>query len=105
MPTVYIINQASHDFSNAEIFGQLQYMTSKPISRYATNKMYRVFKEALEDSTPDDYILITSLTVMNIIACGQFIKKHGKLNLLIHKTEDNSYIERRLDFSSIKGGE
>jgi hypothetical protein len=101
MATVYVINRAAHDFSNAEKFGQLVYLSDSPINRYATNKMYRKFWKILRSSSSDDYILVTSLTVMNIIACGIFALLHGRLNLLIHKTDNNSYIERRLDLTDV----
>ena len=88
MPTVYVINRASHDFSKAKKHGELCYLSNDPMDRYATNNMYRQFKEILEASSPDDYILVTSLTIMNV-------------NLLIHKTENNDYIVRRLDLSDL----
>lgn len=101
MPIVYVINKAAHDFSQAERFGELCYLTDKPVNRYATNKMFRTFADVMELSGPEDYILVTSLSVMNIIAAAIFVQKHKKLNLLIHKTETNTYVERRLDFSNL----
>ena len=101
MPTVYVINRASHDFSKAKKHGELCYLSNDPMDRYATNNMYRQFKEILEARSPDDYILVTSLTIMNVVACSMFAKLHGKVNLLIHKTENNDYIVRRLDLSDL----
>ena len=101
MPTVYVINRSVHDFSKAEKFGQLVYLSNGAINKYATSKMARKFEEMLQDSAEEDYILITSLTVMNIIACSIFVCIHKKLNLLIHDTNNNTYIERRLDFTDI----
>src|SRR6056297_2497038 len=83
MPTVYVINRSVHDFSKAEKFGQLVYLSNGAINKYATSKMARKFEEMLQDSAEEDYILITSLTVMNIIACSIFVCIHKKLNLLI----------------------
>lgn len=101
MPTVYIINKAVHDFSAAKMYGDLHYLTNKPINRYATNKIFRHFHNILDKSEPEDYLLITSLNVMNIIAAAIFVLKHKKLNLLIHKTDNNTYVERRLDLSDL----
>ena len=91
---VYIVNKSSHDFSSAEAFGELHYLSKGPMNRYGTNNMCRQFKEALRDSKSDDYIVPCSLNVMNSIACAIFANMHGKLNLLLYK--DRGYIERNL---------
>jgi hypothetical protein len=104
MPTVFIVNKGGHDFSDADRFGRLRYLSEGMDSRYAVNKIYRDFAIKLRQSTPEDYILITGLTTMNIIACSCFGYMHGRLNLLIFK--NNRYLERRLVLSELldRGG-
>ena len=92
MGTVYIVNKSSHDFSPAEKFGRIVFLSQGPMNRYSTNNMVRMFTEAMEDSSPDDYIVPCSLNVMNSIACAIFACKHKKLNLLLYK--NGEYIER-----------
>lgn len=94
MPKVYIVNKSSHDFSPAEKYGELIFLSEGSINRYATNNMHRIFSEILVDSSPEDYIVLCSLSVMNSIAGAIFAHKHGKLNLLLFK--DGKYIERNL---------
>ena len=89
---VYVINKSSHDFSRAEEFGEIVYMSEGRMNRFGTNDMIRKFKEAMEDSSKDDYLLLCSLNVMNAIACAVFARKHGTLNLLLFK--GGEYIER-----------
>jgi hypothetical protein len=89
---VYIVNQSSHDFTPAEAYGKVKFLSSGSMNRYATNSMIRSFTEALKDSEPNDYIVPCSLNVMNSIACAIFAHKHGRLNLLLYK--DGVYIER-----------
>lgn len=89
---VYIVNRSSHDFSAAEQFGDLIFLSEGPMNRYSTNNMHRVFKEVMKDSCEDDYIVPCALNVMNSIACALFAHRHGKLNLLLFK--DGDYIER-----------
>jgi hypothetical protein len=96
---VFIINRGVHDFACAKRFGELTYLSDGPVSKYATTVMMREFSKALKDSTEEDYILLTSLTVMCVIACVIFAMKHKKLNLLLLK--DNDYTERRLDLSEL----
>jgi len=101
MANVYIINKAIHDFSKAEEYGRLIYLSEKPINRYATNNIYRKFLPILSKSMASDHILITSLNTMNIIACIIFVLKHKKLNLLIHKPKTNTYVERKLNLEEL----
>ena len=95
MATVYIVNRSSHDFSPAEKFGRVKFLSEGPLNRYAANNIARMMSDGLKDSLPGDYIVPCSLSVMNSIACAVFAVKHGgKLNLLLFK--DGSYIERNL---------
>lgn len=92
MSKVYVVNKSSHDFSAAEHFGKLVFLSEGHMNRYGTNNMCRHFADAMADSTADDYILLCSLNVMNAMACAIFAHKHGVLNLLLYK--DGKYIER-----------
>lgn len=98
---VYVLNKSSHDFSGAEQYGKLYYLSEGPINRFATNKMYRLFSEGLEKSHKEDYILLSGLTVMAVIACVIFVTKHKCLNLLIFRAETHTYAERRLDLRNL----
>ncbi|OQB07995.1 MAG: hypothetical protein BWY21_01491 [Parcubacteria group bacterium ADurb.Bin216] len=89
---VYVVNKSSHDFSAAEEFGKIIFLSEGSMNRYSTNSMIRQFSEAMSQSKEDDYIVPCSLNVMNSIACAIFAHKHGSLNLLLFK--DGTYIER-----------
>ena len=96
---VYIINKGGHDHSDAKRFGELIFLSEGAINRYSTGNIYRIFTEGLVDSLPEDYILITGLSVMSSIACAIFARKHGRINLLLYKTSreqnvENYYVER-----------
>lgn len=95
MPTVYVVNKGGHDYTPAEQYGHLFYLSEGAYNRYGVNRIYREFAMHLRTSTPDDYILITSLTVMSCIACACFTQLHGKLNILLYK--NGRYVERKLD--------
>ena len=89
---VYVVNKSSHDFGPASQYGEVKFLSSGSMNRYATNSMVRLFEEAMLLSEPEDYIVPCSLNVMNAIACAIFAHKHGRLNLLLYK--DGVYIER-----------
>lgn len=97
MSTVYIINKGCHDYSKATKFGKLKYLSNEDMDRFSTGKMYRIFKKRLEDSSPEDYLLISGMTIMSVVACSIFASKHNRVNLLLYnfgpgKTAD--YVER-----------
>ena len=100
MSHVYVVNKSTsksgtgHDFSPAERFGNIVFLSEGPMNRYSTNNMHRKFTDAMEGSNGEDYIVPCSLNVMNSIACAIFAVKHGKLNLLLFK--DGEYLERNL---------
>ncbi len=102
---VYVINRASHDYSGAERYGELVYLSDGPINRYATNKIYRMLSDVLKDSSPGDYILLTGLTIMTSIACSIFSVMHGRLNLLLFRPASYTYAERRLMFNEMNNKE
>lgn len=89
---VYIVNKSAHDFSAAEEYGEVKFLSEGSMNRYATNSMIRQFTDIMEESEEHDYIVPCSLNVMNSIACAIFAYKHGKLNLLLYK--NGKYIER-----------
>jgi hypothetical protein len=89
---VFVVNKSSHDFGPAEQYGQVQFLSSGSMNRYATNSMVRLFEDSMKESEAEDYIVPCSLNVMNAIACAIFAHKHGRLNLLLYK--DGVYIER-----------
>lgn len=92
MSRVYIVNKSNHDFSAAEHYGEIIFLSEGPMNRYSTNNMLRTFTKRMEDSSSKDYIVPCSLNVMNSIACALFARKHGTLNLLLYK--EGFYIER-----------
>ena len=97
---VFIINKGGHNHEDAERFGDLVFLSEGNINRYAVNSIYRRFVTILENSSPEDYILITGLSVMSSVACAIFSRLHGRLNLLLYKTtrgeKEGYYVERTI---------
>lgn len=94
MARVYIVNRGGHDYADAKRYGELHFLSEGQVSKYAVNKIYRMFAMQLRESCPEDWILITGLTVMSCIACSCFATLHGKLNLLLYQS--GKYVDRRL---------
>ena len=96
MSKVFVPNKGPHDYSEAEAWGRLTFCTEGNLDRRDVNNMYRDLMDSLADSTPDDWILITSLTSLCSVACGIFSAMHGRLNLLMF--DQGSYVSRSLTF-------
>ena len=101
MPNVYIVNKSCHDFSPAERFGHLVFMTEGTINRYAVSLIFRKFKRYMADAGPDDYILITGMSTMLVVACAIFAARFKRLNLLLYKS--GRYLERTIILEEAKG--
>jgi hypothetical protein len=99
MNKVFVVNQSGHDFKDANRFGDLIFLSKGKMDRYAITSVYREFSEYLNDSSENDWILITGLSSMSSIACSIFAYKWGRLNLLLYK--NNRYVERRLILSEL----
>jgi hypothetical protein len=97
MSKVYIVNKSGHNFSDAERYGPIVFVTEGKLNRFAANDMYRQTTEAMKTSSPNDYIVPCSLNVLNSIVCATFAYKHGRLNLLLFK--GGKYIERNIVFN------
>ncbi len=98
MKKVYVISKSGHDYSKAQTFGELCYLSSGRQDRYDVNGLYRSFHDVLQHSSPDDYILLTGLPVMQGLAMSIMSHMHGRLNLLLFKggRGDSFYLERNL---------
>lgn len=96
MAKVFIVNNGGHDYSDAERFGELVFCTSAFIRKDDTGLMYREIKEALKDASPDDFLMISSLTSMCTIATGILVEKFGHLNMLI--LHNGYYTSRKVVF-------
>lgn len=102
IPNVYVMTKDSHDISDAERFGQIVYLTDEILPKFQTNQLFRLFRPIIEHSEPQDYILVSGLSVATSIACSMFAVTHsGRLNLLLFDSKAFIYRERRLDLSDL----
>ncbi len=98
MPNVYVVSKSAHDFSGAQKYGKLIFLSEGALNRYHVNNMERQFSSKLENSSPEDFILPCGLSMMNSIACAMFALKHKRLNLLLFRK--GKYVERNLILSN-----
>lgn len=85
MTTVWVVNRGCHDYSDAEKFGGLRYLSESSMNRFDVSAIWRKFEPQLRHSESGDYILTSGLTVMSVVATSVFVHLHGRLNLLMFK--------------------
>ncbi len=99
MSKVYIPNKSGHDFSAAERFGTLIYLTRGNIDRFGVTNLYRELMEIMVDAQVEDHWLVSSLAIVNAVGVGILARKFGKVNFLIFK--EGIYVERTLDIDAL----
>jgi len=96
MPKVYIPNRGSgHDYTEATKYGRLTFVSEGMLSPFNTGRMKRAWTEALKDSEPNDWILVTSLNSLCMVGAALFAKRHSRLNLLLF-SNTGKYIKREI---------
>ena len=98
-PVVYIPNKGSHDFSDAERFGPLVFLTHGSVKKYQTNTMYRQLVEGMADAIPEDYLLISSLAILNSLCSAILGRRFGRVNYLLYC--NGTYLERTVDIDAL----
>ena len=93
---VYIPNKGAHNYAAAKEFGELIFCTDGYINRFAIGTAVRAIEFAMTDATMNDYLLITGLPVLNMLAAGIFVKKFSRLNLLLHDNNTGRYTVREV---------
>lgn len=96
---VYVPNKSYHDFADAERFGKLIFLTSGMVRRLHINQLYRECSEGMKDAQEDDYLLVSSLAILNAICASILAHKFGKVNFLMWSP--NGYVARTVNLQII----
>ena len=48
MKRVYVVNRSNHDFTEAQHYGEVIFLSDGPMNRYSTNNMLRVFIDKMK---------------------------------------------------------
>ncbi len=96
---VFVVSDGGHDYSDAERFGKIVFCTDLPIRRDDVHQMYRELGSCLAEADRKDYLLVSSLTSMCMVAAGFLADAFGELHLLIY--HDGKYISKDLYYSEV----
>ena len=100
-PRVYVPNKGFHDYTDAKRYGSLHFVTTGVQNKYGVSNMARCWMDALSDSSPDDFILQTSLSVLCSVGAAAFATIHGRVNYLLW--QNDKYIVRTIILREEKG--
>lgn len=81
---VYIVSDGGHDYADAERFGEIVFCTEGVIKRNDIAQMYREIGQTLMDAQAEDYLLVSSLTSMCMVAAAIMADQFGEVHFLIY---------------------
>ncbi len=92
--TAWIVNYGGHDYSgalNRSDISNIDYLTEDYVPLGYLDRVTREVFTKIEKTSPDDYLLISGLTVLNAIAAIAWYRKHHQVKLLIWDTREGYY--------------
>ena len=94
---VYVVNNSGHNFTAAERYGKLVYLTSGKINIFATDRLIQELKGKLKGAEKGDFLLLSGYALLNIIVFNILMHKHGRVSVLIYDFHKREYVRRDLE--------
>jgi hypothetical protein len=91
---VFILSDGGHDYSDAERFGELIFLNVPAESKWDISYIYDFLREKLTDASPDDCLIVSSLTSICCVATAIMVEWFGRVNFLIFRFD--RYEEKKL---------
>lgn len=106
MPNIYVSNETGHNYSIArEVAGDdatIIAITRGKLDSRRTDQLLFAVAEAIHDSSPDDYLILTGPPIINFLVGAAWISMHGTCNLLVWDAFRSRYWLRSLDGPQIQ---
>ena len=84
MSKVFVVNKGHHNYEQAKEFGELVFLTEESLNIFASsNLVYTISAPLLEQSSGDDYLLLSGHILPNAIAFNTMMKKNLKVKSLV----------------------
>lgn len=102
MKRVFVTNYAGHDFAKAENFGEIYFLTRGYISLQSLDRVNFLVAKAMHDYdiTPEDYLLLSGMSIICVMSAVLWYHKFSSCNLLIWDPPSNTYRELKLNANS-----
>jgi hypothetical protein len=95
---VFIVNVGFHNYQSAKEFGELVPVTLAKVNLKNTDRLEAEMQEVLDDFVEGDYLLLSGVPLLNVIAAGYVFKRLGFLDTLSWDPALQAYHIRKFDF-------
>lgn len=80
---VFIVNPVrDRDYSKAENYGKLEHVVNAFVDFKNHAKVMTIVSASISDAHETDYLLISGLTILNVVAVSAWLARFGKCNIL-----------------------
>ena len=97
MAKVYVVNSTNHDYSKAEQYGELVYVTKGKLPIFKTTTVKAILEKGLVKFTKDDYLLISGPAIVNVMAATVLYNKFDTVKFLVFDAKQQDYVVRHLN--------
>lgn len=92
MAKVWIVNEAGHDYTPAEVYGELKKLTLGDVNPLQLDRLnFHLARGIAQFTRPEDYLLISGTPVVNAVALHLWLTMHKKCNLLQWNAKKREY--------------
>jgi len=88
---VFVTNYAGHDYTQAEQFGKIVFVTKGFVSFESLDRLKFMVTESLLDTTPDDYILLSGTTLICSLVVSIWLHMHKVAHILNWDKKTSDY--------------
>ena len=97
MAKVYVVNNTNHDYSKAEQYGELVYVTKGKLPIFKTNTVRAMLEKGLVKFSKDDYLLISGPAIVSIMAATILYNNFDTVKFLVFDAKQQDYVVRHLN--------
>lgn len=91
---VFVTNFAGHDYSKAEKYGEIVWITRGYVSFHSLDRVKYRICESVSTSSSEDWLLLSGIPMICVVSALYWYFLHKKVKLLIHdKKRDDEYRE------------
>lgn len=92
-PKVYVTNFAGHDYSKAEVYGEVVPLTRGNLDFGSLDRVKFYLAEQIAKSHHDDYVALSGSSFIAVAVCILWMTLHGRIKILNYDKLTNSYRE------------
>jgi len=97
MAKVYVVNNTNHDYSKAEQYGELVYVTKGKLPIFKTNTVRAMLEKGLVKFSKDDYLLISGPAIVSIMAATILYNNFDTVKFLVFDAKQQDYVVRHIN--------